>query len=642
MSLKRPASLHLGKESPMRRPIAFSLILLIASLWLAVPVGAQSKSAYAKEYDVDLTVLPNGDLRVVETLDMVFQGGPFSYGFRIIPTDRLDDITNIEVSEGNQRYQSSGSQGANTYWADYNEDGDVEIRWYYPYTSNADRTFQIAYTVKGAVRRYAEGDEVWWMAVHDDHPYLIRGSRVTLQLPEAVTINPRDDGKGYVVQTDGVAAELTVSPDRRTVTAVAKEVLNPGDFLAVGVKFTPGVVGGGKPNWQSDYDEKVAWDTGGKQVLNLFLGALGLLSLIAAPLAVYLLWYGRGRDPQVGLVADYIPEPPEDVPPGVVGTLVDEKADLQDVIATLIDLARRDYLTMTEEAEKGFAGLTFKRDFVFERTDKGWSGLRDYEITLLRELFGSSHSKHLSDLKNKFYTALPTIRSGLYDAVVDEGYFRSSPNKTRQLYTILAFVVGALAITLAVVTTMLFAEWVDTIWCPSVGLLIGAAALIVVGQAMPVKTKKGAEATARWNAFRRYLKEIERYTDLETATDLFERYLPYAIAFNLERRWVQKFARVETTPIPGWYHPYWMMGRSGYYGASGGGSSSESGSRPSVQSMSDGLAGGLQSMSDGLVSMFNSVGKTLTSAPSSSSSGGFSGGGFSGGGSSGGGSSGFG
>jgi uncharacterized membrane protein len=605
----------------MRRLSILALVLVIALLWPTSSVGAQSKSVYAKDYDVDVTVLQTGELRVLETLNMEFQGGPFTYGFRVINTDRLDDIKDIEVWEGNQRYEPSSSGSPNTYSAFHDSDGNVEVRWYYPSTTNAARTFTIGYTVEGAVRRYDEGDEVWWMAVHDDHPYPIRGSRVTLQLPEGVTINTRDDGKGYVAESDGVAAEVTVSPDRRTMTAVATEALDPGDFLAVGVKFTPGVIAGGKPNWQASYDDKVAWDNGGRQVLNLFLGLLGLLTLVGAPLGVYLVWYSRGRDPHVGLVADYLPEPPEDVPPGVAGTLVDEKADLQDIIATLVDLARRGYLTMTEEAESGFAGLTFKRDFVFERTDKDWSDLRDYEVTLLSKLFGRSQSKRMSDLKNKFYTALPKIRDGLYDAVVEEGYFRSSPQKTRRIYTILGVGLGVIAL--------------------GVSILVGAVALVVVGQAMPAKTQKGAEATARWRAFRRYLKEIERYTDLQTATELFERYLPYAIAFNLERRWVQKFARIETTPIPGWYFPYWMAGHSGH-GSTGQLRGGEGGAPPSVQSFSDGLAGGLQSMSDGLVSMFNSVGKTMTSAPSSSGSGGFSGGGFSGGGSSGGGSSGFG
>jgi uncharacterized membrane protein len=625
----------------MRRIIIFSFVLLIALVWFSAPAGAQTKSLYWKRFDVDVTVQPNGDLRVTETQEITFLGGLFHYGYAIIPGDRLDDITDIEVWEGDRRYQTGRSGGDYTFQSGW-EDGDLSVRWYFPYTSDSTHTFEFRYTVKGAVRRYDTGDEVWWMAVPGDHDYDIRSSRVTVTLPPGVTVNPRDGGDGFVAESDGVPAEVTVSQDRRVVTAVAKEALAPGDFLAVGVKFTPGVVGGTKPSWQEDYDRKADWNAGTKPVLNLILGVLGLLALIGGPLGVYLLWYSRGRDPHVGLVADYLPEPPEDVPPGVAGTLVDEKADLQDVIATLIDLARRGYLTMTEDAKKGFAGLIFRRDFVFDRTDKDWGGLRAYEVTLLRELFGKYQSRHMSELKNKFYTALPKIRSDLYDAVVEEGYFRANPDTTRRLYSILGVVLGVLVLGGGIFASILAFEWVDLIWCPAVGLLVGAVGLAIVGQVMPAKTQKGAEATARWRAFKRYLQEIERYTDLETATALFERYLPYAIAFNLERTWVQKFARIETTPIPGWYYPYWMTGHTG--GASTGGShiGGEGGSGPSVQGMSDGLAGGLQSMSDGLVGMFNSVGKTFTSAPSSSGSGGFGGGGFSGGGSSGGGSRGFG
>jgi uncharacterized membrane protein len=438
---------------------------------------------------------------------------------------------------------------------------------------------------------------------------------------------------------------VAVGEDRRNVTAIAQEAIEGGQFLAIGVKFTPDVVGGSQPSWQEEYDRKANWNEGGRPIWNLVLGVLGLLSLAGAPLGVYLLWYTRGRDPHVGLVSDYLTEPPEDVPPGVIGTLVDEKADIQDVVATMIDLARRGYLIIDEESEKGFAGLITRQDFVFERTDKEWADLREYERALLRKLFGRSQTRRMSELKNKFYTVLPKIRDGLYDAAVDVGYFRSRPDRTRRIYSILGVIAAVLALGVIIFLSALLAEWVDTIWCPGVGLLVGAIALAIVGQVMPAKTKKGAEAAARWEAFREYLKEIESYTDLEQATDLFERYLPYAIAFNLERRWVQKFARVETTPIPGWYYPYWMgrTARRRGTATSAGGGIGEVGAPPSIQGMSDGLAGGLQSMSDGLVGMFNSVGKTFTSAPSSSGSGGgFSGGGFSGGGSSGGGSRGFG
>ena len=63
---------------------------------------------------------------------------------------------------------------------------------------------------------------------------------------------------------------------------------------------------------------------------------------------------------------------------------------------------------------------------------------------------------------------------------------------------------------------------------------------------MPRKTPAGAEAAAKWRAFRNYLDSIERYEKLDEAQGIFDRYLPYAIAFGLESSWVDKFSRVPT------------------------------------------------------------------------------------------------
>ena len=82
---------------------------------------------------------------------------------------------------------------------------------------------------------------------------------------------------------------------------------------------------------------------------------------------LYLWWYRRGRDAPVGLIADYLPEPPSDLPAGMVGTLVDERADLQDVIATLLDLAKRGLLEIEEEQKSGFLGIGSSSDFTYRR-----------------------------------------------------------------------------------------------------------------------------------------------------------------------------------------------------------------------------------------------------------------------------------
>jgi uncharacterized membrane protein len=183
--------------------------------------------------------------------------------------------------------------------------------------------------------------------------------------------------------------------------------------------------------------------------------------------------------------------------------------------------------------------------------------------------------------------------------------------------------------------------------CGSVALGITALLVGIVGRHMPSKTAKGAEEAAKWDAFRNYLKNIEGYEEIAQAGELFEKYLPYATAFGLDRSWIHKFAAVPHTPIPPWYYPY-GYGRPIYQAGNRPAGSSGSGTAPalpSLDSAAGGMAGGLESMSAGLTRMLNSTASTLRSTPPSSSSGrssgGFSGG-FSGGSSGGGGSRGFG
>ena len=130
---------------------------------------------------------------------------------------------------------------------------------------------------------------------------------------------------------------------------------------------------------------------------------------------------------------------------------------------------------------------------------------------------------------------------------------------------------------------------------------------------------------------------------------IFSSYLPYAVAFGLERTWVRKFSQVNT-PAPHWYGPYnpggpmrrpYGRGRGGMViipgsGGSSGGDGGLGGGMPSMQDVSNSFGGSLQSMSDGMFSMFNEASKAFRPYSSSSGGGGsrssFGGGGFSGGG----------
>jgi hypothetical protein len=154
---------------------------------------------------------------------------------------------------------------------------------------------------------------------------------------------------------------------------------------------------------------------------------------------------------------------------------------------------------------------------------------------------------------------------------------------------------------------------------------------------MPQRTPQGVQEQGRWEAFRNYLRDLERYQDLNTARDTFERFLPYAVALGVERDWVRRFRDLQL-PGPTWYRPIYVPG-GGW-----GGPSSSSGPLIGMPGGGVGSGGGfdglsLDSLSDSLFSSLNSMSNVLTSAPSGSGKGGgaFGGGGGFGGGFSGGG-----
>lgn len=599
------------------------LALLATILVLPLAVQAQSQSLYWDRYDVTINVTTDGELLVEERQSITFTSGSFHFGYRTIPLDKTDGIVDLEVWEGDVRFQPSSSRNEYTFSAGQ-EGNELIVYWYFPYTSNSSHTYTFRYTVQGGVRmNEQEGDSIFWKAVPPDHSFPIRNSVVTVRFPSGVDLG---DIVSYGTSTEKVVEE-------ETVTFVAQREIPAGQEMEIGVAFGPGLITGAKSDWQT-HDEQAG-------TYNLVFGAVGLLLLVGGLLGILLLWYARGRDPEVGLVAEYLSEPPSSAPPGVAGTLVDERADMQDVIASLVDLARRGYLEMVEtQTSGGLFGLGSSTDFTFRRTEKDWHDLLPFERTILEKVFGSRTQRDLSDLKNKFYSAIPQIRKGLYKQTVANKYFRTDPDTVRGRYA--GAGIGLLVLTAGVgfLAVSLLNQVAGAVVCPFVGVGVAAVTLIIVGQAMPVKTRHGAEETAKWKAFKRYLQDIERYAHLEEATDQFDRYLPYAIAFGIERSWINKFAAVPSTPVPIWYFPVWTSGHR-----TGGGlrpSSTGRGQAPSLDGMSRGMSGGLASMSAGLTSMLNTASSTLTSRPQSSGGGGWSGGGFSAGGGGGGGSAGFG
>jgi len=627
--------------------------VIILLLTFSATGQAQSKSLYWDRFDFDITVQPNGDLRIIETQRIVFTSGSFTFGTRGIETDRLSDITDVEVSEGNRVFRRSDSEDPYTFQV-YQDGSERKIKWFFPSTRDSTHTYTLAYTVKGALRYYDGGDQLWWVPIVATRSFPVNASKVVVHLPEGAKVQNYD---AYGAPADAQQV------DERTVWFTSKGRIPAGQEMEIRVEFTHGIVAGTPAPWQAKVDAEQAareqqeiYNTTRRPIVDLMTLALSLFFLVGGLTGLYVLWYMRGRDKAVGLIADYLPEPPTDLPPGVAGTLLDEQADMEDIIATIVDLGRRGILSMQEVEEPGLLGIGSKRDFIY-RLEGDTSNLRPYEKLLVERLFGAGgKERRLSDLKEKFYTAIPKIKAELYNEVVREGFFKTSPERTRSSYAALgmAGLIGTAVLGFCGLAAL--SEYTTYAICLPVALGVFFMGLIFLARFMPSKTPAGSEASARWKAFRRYLENIEKYTNLEESKEIFDKYLPYAIAFGLERSYVRKFAAVQA-PAPTWYYPAHVP--YGYYGPRqrgwqdrpteagrgvGRAAPPLSGSRegmpaPSLDSAADSVFGGLESMSNGLFSMLDSAARTLSSAPqpssTSSSSGsrrGFSGGGWSGGG----------
>jgi len=641
----------------MKRLLSAS-VFVVCALVLVAPAQAQTRSVYWNRWDVVIsnvdTVRNQFDVR--EIYDVRFDGR-FTFGSAVIPTDRLDSITNIQVYDGETSLQQQCFDRAGTYCVERSS-GELSITYYFTQpVTDTTRHFEITYTVNGALRIYDGGDQLWWDAIPDEHfGFGIGSATVTVKLPQGYA--PREGIDP--VETYGAAGQVDVQGS--VVTATAVNGVGPYDSFGIRVQYphNPEAVA---PSWQSQFDVQRTYDEQTRPLVTLALCAGSLVIGLGGSLWMIVRYRTHGRDPEVGVVPEYLSEPPSDLPAAVAGTLVDERADVRDVLSTILDLGQRGYLVIEEDQTEGFLGIGSKSTFTFKRTDKPVTGLREYEAELLQHLFsGNRMERTMDSLRNRFYTVIPTIQNSLYDETVKEGFFERSPQSVRSLWGVGGAVVVLVAVGSFFVLMGVAEEISGALIALPISIGVVGVVMLALSSVMPAKTRKGAEEAAKWRAFRQYLRNLEAYDNVENAADRLAEYIPYAVAFGIEQTWFRHFNEVTYAPLPPWYFPrHWGGPYSRGYipgsafpqnlGGRGGlpGDLARAGDG-SLGDLSGRMSRGLSEMSASLTTMLNSASNVMTSRPQQSggsgrwSSGGssWSGGGFSGGGGSGGGSRGFG
>jgi uncharacterized membrane protein len=259
------------------------------------------------------------------------------------------------------------------------------------------------------------------------------------------------------------------------------------------------------------------------------------------------LWHTRGRDPQgyETVVAQY--EAPIGLTPTEAGTVVDERADNQDVSAEIINLAVKGYIKITRIESKVlfFSSTDYQLDLLKQPTDLE----KPFERTMVEALFGGKSTVKLSELKNNFYEDLKQIKGQVYDSVVTEGYFLKNPQTVRNIYLAAGIGIAALGVVLFVTTRQVFSLF-------AFGL--SGIMVIIFSFFMPHKTKKGAEAKQYILGLKQYLAVAEKdrlafHNAPEKSPARFEKLLPYAMVLGVEQAWAKQFEGIYTQP-PSWYY----------------------------------------------------------------------------------------
>jgi uncharacterized membrane protein YgcG len=269
-----------------------------------------------------------------------------------------------------------------------------------------------------------------------------------------------------------------------------------------------------------------------------------LLACIAA-------WFYRGRDLQGkgSIVVNY--EPPDGLSPAEVGTLIDERVDLRDISAVIIDLAARGYLTIKELPSKSM--FSSRMDYQFSR-GKVPGGLKPFETEIYGMLFKDRNEVLMSELETKFYPVIGKVKQSLYRGLSQAGYFAGDPSTVRG--TFLGLGLFALALVLGTAAAVQF--WmIGRVFMVPIVLtgVLSAIVVVVTSRVMPRKTRKGRIAWEQIKGLEEYIRRAE--VDDIQAQDrrgIFERLLPYAIILGLSNRWAKAFADLYTQP-PNWYQP---------------------------------------------------------------------------------------
>ena len=517
----------IGIKQKRSRPAA---ALLLATI-LAFAASAAAKSWRISNYQDTITVNGDGSALVSETITLVFVGewhgihrtipieypGPDGTNYQL-----FIDIKSITDENGAKlKYDSSTSGAAR------------DLKIYIPNAGDATRTVDITYRVRNAARFFDQYDEFYWNVTGNDWPVPIDRATATVHLPDSASGSLR--AQAFTGVYGSTERDATARVEGSNAEFATNDPLPMRGGMTIDVYIPKGTLK----------------EPGGLTKLFWFIGSNPVVFLPLVTLAVmFILWWYAGRDPDPGMSVAPMYEPPTGISPAEAGTLLDDRIHPRDITSTIVDLAVRGLIKIEETDDKGL--LFHHKDYIFHLLQKrqDWSGLAPHERVMMENIFtGDVPDTRLSSLKNRFYTAVPVLRTDIMSALKQKGIYSLDPESANAYSFGAAF---CIVIPFAIFQYFGWADFFSSVPMLILSILISALIWWLFARVMTAKTIKGARTHIAVLGFQEFMNRVDADRLKVMPPNTFEKFLPYAMALGVEHHWAQAFAGIIKDP-PSWY-----------------------------------------------------------------------------------------
>ena len=646
----------------MRKKCFLLLLTLILTLVIFTSF-ARSEIRQEQErilsFHSDIEVLRSSGMIVTETIEVYAAGNQIKRGiYRDFPTKYKDrygrnykvrfDVKEVLRDNAPENFRLQNlSNGVRVYIG--NENVLLDPGTY---------TYVIKYSTNRQLGFFKDFDELYWNVTGNGWSFSIDEASAKVRLPE-VPLDKIGEVDAYTGYTGEKGKDFSSTKESDGIYFQTRRSLNPNEGLTIVVQWPKGYV------TEPTFFEKEFWHVNDNR--GTFAGVIGLLIL----LFYYLIaWAQYGKDPVKGTIIPLY-EPPAKLSPASMRFIVEMGYDDKVFSAAMINMAVKGYLkiqevndkftlikTSTEEGqlsgeEKAAAGKLFtsSRSEIMIET-KNHKEIANARLELHKSLKNSLEKIYFRTNKKLFFVGL-TLSFILMISSVIIGISEINPMVIFMIFWLTGWSFGV-----AILLRLVFSAWKDVftgghhkltspakalfITLFSVPFVLGEIAgiavvvgsgsisiLVILGimifinalfyQLLKAPTLVGRKVMDGIEGFKMYLSIAEKdrlnlLNPPHRTPELFEKYLPYAFALDVEQEWSEQFSDVlskaaimEESNVQRWY------------------------SGPSERTFSPSL------FSSGLGNSLTSAIASAASPPGSSSGGrgGFSGGG--GGGSSGGG-----